>query len=77
MPCRAAGSGWADAANATGPEPYTSSMEALADMEEVMGMSDRVLVMHERRIKGELQREQLSEQRIAQLMTGKVEGAAA
>jgi len=48
-----------------------------SDMEEVMGMSDRVLVMHERRIKGELTREQLSEQRIAQLMTGKVEGAAA
>jgi ribose transport system ATP-binding protein len=48
-----------------------------SDMEEVMGMSDRVVVMHERRIRGELTREQLSEQRIAELMTGKVEGAAA
>ncbi len=27
-----------DAANATGPEPYTSQMEALANMEEMMGM---------------------------------------
>ncbi|MFZ5897240.1 MAG: sugar ABC transporter ATP-binding protein [Myxococcota bacterium] len=48
-----------------------------SDMEEVIGMSDRVVVMHERRIRGVLTRDQLSEQRIAQLMTGKSEGAAA
>jgi ribose transport system ATP-binding protein len=41
-----------------------------SDMEEVIGMSDRVIVMHERRIKGELPRASLTQQRIANLMTG-------
>jgi ribose transport system ATP-binding protein len=41
-----------------------------SDMEEVIGMSDRVVVMHERRIKGELARAELTQQRIASLMTG-------
>ncbi len=42
-----------------------------SDMEEVIGMSDRVAVMHERRIKGVLERSELTEERIASLMTGK------
>ena len=42
-----------------------------SDMEEVIGMSDRVLVMHERRIKGVLPRASLTQERIASLMTGK------
>ncbi|HYO95719.1 MAG TPA: sugar ABC transporter ATP-binding protein [Polyangiaceae bacterium] len=42
-----------------------------SDMEEVMGMSDRVVVMHERRIKGVLGRHELTQQRIATLMTGR------
>jgi ribose transport system ATP-binding protein len=48
-----------------------------SDMEEVMGMSDRVIVMHERRLKGVLGRAELTQQRIASLMTGKLtaEGA--
>lgn len=29
---------WVDAANAPGPEPYTSQMDALADMEKIMGI---------------------------------------
>jgi ribose transport system ATP-binding protein len=41
-----------------------------SDMEEIIGMSDRVAVMHERRIKGVLPRERLSQERIATLMTG-------
>jgi ribose transport system ATP-binding protein len=41
-----------------------------SDLEEVMGMSDRVIVMHERRIKGLLERAELTQQRIASLMTG-------
>ena len=41
-----------------------------SDMEEVIGLSDRVVVMHERRIKGELTRAELTQQRIASLMTG-------
>ena len=41
-----------------------------SDMEEIIGMSDRVVVMHERRIKGVLARRELTQQRIARLMTG-------
>ncbi len=43
-----------------------------SDLEEVIGMSDRVVVMHERRLKGVLLREQLTQQRIASLMTGQL-----
>jgi len=42
-----------------------------SDMEEIIGMSDRVVVMHERRIKGVLSRAELSQERIATLMTGR------
>jgi ribose transport system ATP-binding protein len=42
-----------------------------SEMEEVIGMSDRVMVMHERRITGELRRDELTEERIMSLMTGK------
>jgi ribose transport system ATP-binding protein len=48
-----------------------------SDMEEIMGMSDRVIVMHERRIKGVLKRSELTQERIAKLMTGKSEEEAA
>jgi ribose transport system ATP-binding protein len=41
-----------------------------SDLEEILGMSDRVLVMHEGRLAGELPREQLSEERIMHLATG-------
>jgi ribose transport system ATP-binding protein len=41
-----------------------------SEMEEVIGMSDRTLVMHEGRITGELQRDELSEEAIMQLATG-------
>ena len=41
-----------------------------SEMEEVLSMSDRVLVMHEGQITGELSREQLSEEAIMQLATG-------
>ncbi|GAC1586528.1 MAG: sugar ABC transporter ATP-binding protein [Polyangiales bacterium] len=43
-----------------------------SDMEEVIGMSDRTIVMHERRISGTLSRAELTEERIATLMTGKI-----
>jgi len=39
-------------------------------MEEILGMSDRVMVMHEGRITGELARHQLSEEAIMHLATG-------
>ncbi|MFT5241746.1 MAG: ribose transport system ATP-binding protein [Kiritimatiellia bacterium] len=43
-----------------------------SEMEEVLSMSDRVLVMHEGRITGELAREDLSEEAVMQLATGAV-----
>ena len=46
-----------------------------SEMEEIIGMSDRVVVLHERRITGELDRSQLSEERILRLMTGKEQAA--
>ena len=42
-----------------------------SDMEEVMGVSDRVAVMHQGRISGILDREQCSEENILQLAVGK------
>jgi ribose transport system ATP-binding protein len=47
-----------------------------SEMEEVLGMSDRVLVMHEGRLTGELARQELSEEAVMHLATG-VERAAA
>lgn len=41
-----------------------------SELEEIMGVSDRVLVMHEGRLAGELSREDFSEEAIMQLATG-------
>jgi ribose transport system ATP-binding protein len=41
-----------------------------SEMEEILGMSDRVLVMHEGRLTGELARGELSEEAIMHLATG-------
>jgi ribose transport system ATP-binding protein len=41
-----------------------------SEMEEVLGMSDRVVVIHEGAVAGELQREELSEEAIIALATG-------
>lgn len=46
-----------------------------SEMEEILGMSDRVLVMHEGRITGELQRDELTEEAIMQLATGREQAA--
>ena len=43
-----------------------------SEMEEILRMSDRALVLHEGRITGELPRSQLSEEAIMQLATGRV-----
>ncbi|MBI1310374.1 ATP-binding cassette domain-containing protein [bacterium] len=48
-----------------------------SEMEEILGMSDRTLVMHEGRITGELQGEELSEEAVMQLATGNVAAAVA
>ena len=42
-----------------------------SDLEETIGMSDRVVVMHERRLKGVLERHELTQLAIAGLMTGR------
>ena len=47
-----------------------------SEMEEIMGMSDRTIVMHEGRITGELQRSELSEESIMQLATGNANNVA-
>ena len=44
---------------------------ASSEMEEILGMADRALVMHEGRITGQLQRDQLSEESIMHLATGR------
>jgi ribose transport system ATP-binding protein len=41
-----------------------------SDLEEVLGMSDRVLVLHEGRLAGELPRSELTEEGIMHLATG-------
>lgn len=43
---------------------------ASSEMEEILGVSDRVLVMHEGRIAGELPRSELTEESIMHLATG-------
>ena len=48
-----------------------------SEMEEVLSMSDRALVMHEGRITGELKRDQLSEEAVMRLATGTETRAAA
>ena len=40
-----------------------------SEMEEIIGMSDRAIVMHEGRITGELKRNELTEERVMQLAT--------
>jgi ribose transport system ATP-binding protein len=42
-----------------------------SDLEEILGVSDRVLVMHEGRLAGEVPRDQLSEVAVMNLATGK------
>ena len=41
-----------------------------SEMEEILGMSDRTIVMHEGQLSGELTRDQLSEEAVMQLATG-------
>ncbi len=46
-----------------------------SELEEVLGMSDRALVMHEGRLTGQLLRSQLSEEAVMNLATGKTHAA--
>lgn len=46
-----------------------------SEMEEILGMSDRAIVMHEGRISGGLSREELSEEAVMRLATGGADAA--
>jgi ribose transport system ATP-binding protein len=46
-----------------------------SDMEEILGVSDRVAVMHEGRLTGVLEREDCSEEAIMRLAVGRTDGA--
>ena len=48
-----------------------------SELPEVLGMADRVLVMHEGRLTGELSRAEADEESVIRLATGTVEEAAA
>lgn len=48
---------------------------ASSEMEEVMGLSDRILVMHEGRLAGEVGWQEVSEQKILRLATGQAVAA--
>jgi rhamnose transport system ATP-binding protein len=48
-----------------------------SELPEVLGMADRVLVMHEGRITGEIPRAEADEERIMRAATGRVEASAA
>ena len=48
-----------------------------SELPEVLGMADRVLVMHEGRLTGELSRAEADEESVIRLATGQVEEAAA
>jgi ribose transport system ATP-binding protein len=47
-----------------------------SELEEVIGLCDRVVVMHEGRIVGIVPRERLTQERVASLMTGRSDGDA-
>ena len=47
-----------------------------SELEEVLGMADRAIVMHEGRITGELSRDELTEETIMQLATGREKAVA-
>jgi ribose transport system ATP-binding protein len=46
-----------------------------SEMEEILGLSDRAIVMHEGCIAGGLTREKLSEEAVMHLATGNIEAA--
>ena len=45
-----------------------------SEMEELLGMSDRIAVLHEGRITGELQKNEFSQDKVLELASGITEG---
>ncbi len=60
---------------ARGPRPRGA--DDLVELPEVLGMADRVLVMHEGRIANELSREEADEENVVRAATGATQAAAA
>ena len=46
-----------------------------SEMEEMLGMSDRIVVLHEGRVSGELSKNEFSQESVLELASGIVEGA--
>ena len=46
-----------------------------SEMEEMLGMSDRIIVLHEGRVSGEILKQDFSQERVLELASGFVEGA--
>ena len=46
-----------------------------SEMEEMLGMSDRIIVLHEGRVSGEIVKQDFSQERVLELASGFVEGA--
>jgi ribose transport system ATP-binding protein len=46
-------------------------MMVSSEMEEVLGMADRIMVMHKGKIAGEMKRREATEEKIIALSTGK------
>jgi ABC-type sugar transport system ATPase subunit len=51
----------------------TGIMMISSELPEIIGMSDRIVVMHEGKIAGELSPEEATEERILTLATGQME----
>ena len=45
-----------------------------SEMEELLGMSDRIVVLHEGRVTGELQKNEFSQDKVLELASGITEG---
>ncbi len=45
-----------------------------SEMEEMLGMSDRIIVLHEGRVSGEILKQDFSQERVLELASGFVEG---
>jgi len=54
----------------------TAILFVSSELEEILGMSDRAIVMHDGRITGELRRDELNEEAVMQLATGRSVNAA-
>ena len=52
-----------------------SILKISSEMEEMLGMSDRIIVLHEGRVSGEILKKDFSQERVLELASGFVEGA--